>query len=436
MSGPTPPGFDTLALHAGANPDSATGAHAVPVYFTSSFALGDADRAASLFNMERAGYVDSRISNPTVAVLEERIAALEGGVAGIATASGQAALHLGLATIAGAGSHVVASSAPYDGAHGLLAYTLKRFGVQTTFVDPRDVDAWRAAIRPETRVLFGATLCGLRQDVLDVPRIADLAHAHDLPLFVDATLATPWLMTPFDHGADLLFHAATGFLCGHGTAVGGLLVDGGTFDWQAAHARTGRFAELCEPAEGLHGMTFTDESTVGAFALRARHEGLRDFGATMSPHNAFAILQGVETLGLRMERHVATTRRVVGFLARHPFVDAVAYPELDSHPDQALAARLLPRGCGAVFSFDLCGDRAAGKRFVDALKVFSHLADVGGVRSAALHPASTTHARVSADRLAASGIAEGTIRLSVGLEDAGDLIDDLARALKAAQKES
>lgn len=434
MSGPTPPGFDTLSLHAGAGPDPATGARAVPVYFTSSFALGDADRAASLFNMERAGHVESRISNPTVAVLEERIAALEGGVAGIATASGQAALHLGLATIAGAGSHVVASRALHGGAHDLLAYTLERFGVLTTFVDPRDVDAWRAAIRPETRLLFGATLGALGQYVLDVPRIADLAHEHDLPLFVDSTLATPWLMKPFDQGADLVLHSATEFLCGHGTAIGGLLVDGGTFDWQAAHARTGRFAALCEPVEGLHGMTFADESTVGAFALRARHEGLRDFGAAMSPHNGFAILQGIETLGLRMERHVATTRRVADFLARHPVVDAVAYPELDGHPDRALAARLLPRGCGAVFSFRLRGDRAAGERFVDALAVFSHLADVGGVRSAALHPASTTHARVSADRRATGGIDEGTIRLSVGLEDAGDLIDDLARALKAAQK--
>jgi O-acetylhomoserine (thiol)-lyase len=434
MSGPRYPGFDTLLLHAGASPDPATGARATPVYFTSSFAFRDSDHAASLLNMERSGHVDSSLSNPTVAVLEERIAALEGGVAGIATASGQAALHLGLATIAGAGSHIVASSALDKGSHDLLAYTLKRFGVATTFVDPRDIDAWRAAIRPETRVLFGETLGNPGLPVLDVPRLAELAHTHGLPLLVDATFSTPYLQKPFDQGADLVFHSATRFLCGHGTAVGGLLVDGGSFDWQAAHARTGRFAELCEPYEGFNGMVFTDESPVGAFALRARREGLRDFGAAMSPHNAFAILQGVETLGLRMERHVANTRKIVEFLARHPAVEQVDYPELESHPDHALAARLLPRGCGAVLPFQLRGDRAAGKRFVDGLKLFSHLANVGDAKSLVIHPASTTHLRVPAEELATIGISEGTIRLSVGLEDADDLIEDLGRALKLSQK--
>jgi O-acetylhomoserine (thiol)-lyase len=434
MNGPQYPGFDTLALHAGAAPDPATGARATPVYFTSSFAFKDSDQAAALFNMERSGHVYSRISNPTNAVLEERIAALEGGVAGIATASGQAAMHLGLCTIAGAGSHIVASRALYGGSHNLLAYTLKRFGIETTFVDPRDLDAWRAAIRPTTRVLFGETLGNPGLDVLDIPRVAALAHQHDLPLMVDSTFTTPWLLRPFDHGADLVFHSATKFLCGHGTAIGGLLVDGGTFDWQRAYERTGRFAELCEPWEGFHGMVFTEESTVGAFALRARREGLRDFGAVMSPHNAFAVLQGIETLGLRMERHVANTRKVVDFLLRHPAVQSVSYPELESHPDHALARSLLPKGCGAVFTFNLKGDRAAGRRFVDALKVFSHLANVGDAKSLVIHPASTTHLRVPSDQLAAAGILEGTMRLSVGLEDADDLIEDLARALKLAQK--
>jgi O-acetylhomoserine (thiol)-lyase len=434
MSGPRYPGFDTLSLHAGASPDPATGARATPVYFTSSFAFRDSDHAASLFNMERSGHVYSRLSNPTVAVLEERIAALEGGVAGIATASGQAALHLGLATIAGAGSHIVASAALYGGSHNLLAYTLKRFGVETTFVDPRDLDAWRAAIRPETKILFGETLGNPGLPVLDVPRLAELAHAHDLPLLVDSTFSTPYLQKPFDQGADLVFHSATKFLCGHGTAIGGLLVDGGTFDWQAAHARSGRFAELCEPYEGFNGMVFAEESPVGAFALRARREGLRDFGAAMSPHNAFAILQGVETLGLRMERHVANTRKIVEFLVRQPAVESVSYPELESHPDHALASRLLPRGCGAVFPFTLRGDRAAGKRFVDGLKLFSHLANVGDAKSLVIHPASTTHLRVPAAELAKMGVKEGTIRLSVGLEDADDLIEDLGRALKLSQK--
>jgi O-acetylhomoserine (thiol)-lyase len=434
MSGPQYPGFDTLALHAGAAPDPATGARATPVYFTSSFAFRDSDHAAALFNMERSGHVYSRISNPTNAVLEERIAALEGGVAGIATASGQAAMHLGLSTIAGAGSHIVASRALYGGSHNLLAYTLKRFGIETTFVDPRDLDAWRAAIRPNTRVLFGETLGNPGLDVLDIPRVAALAHEHDLPLMVDSTFTTPWLLRPFDHGADLVFHSATKFLCGHGTAIGGLLVDGGTFDWQRAYQRTGRFAELCEPYEGFHGMVFTEESTVGAFALRARREGLRDFGAVMSPHNAFAVLQGIETLGLRMERHVANTRKVVEYLLNHPAVESVSYPELESHPDHALAQALLPRGAGAVFTFNIKGDRAAGRRFADGLKVFSHLANVGDAKSLVIHPASTTHFRVPADELAAAGILEGTMRLSVGLEDPDDLIEDLARGLKLAQK--
>jgi len=434
MSGPHYPGFDTLALHAGAAPDPATGARATPLYFTSSFAFKDADHAAALFNMERAGHVYSRISNPTNAVLEERIAALEGGVAGIATASGQAAMHLGLVTIAGAGSHIVASRALYGGSHNLLAYTLKRFGIETTFVDPRDLDAWRAAIRPNTRVLYGETLGNPGLDVLNLPALAELAHSQHLPLMVDATFTTPYLLKPLDHGADLVFHSATKFLCGHGTAIGGLLVDGGTFDWQAAHQASGRFPELCEPYEGFHDMVFAEESTVAPFALRARREGLRDFGAVMSPHNAFAILQGIETLGLRMDRHVANTRNVVEFLLAHDAVEKVAYPELPEHPDYALAQRLLPKGCGAVLTFDLKGGRMAGKRFIDSLQLFSHLANVGDAKSLAIHPASTTHFRVPAEQLARAGISEGTMRLSVGLEDADDLIEDLARALKLSQK--
>ena len=434
MSAPRYPGFDTLSLHAGAAPDPTTGARATPIYLTSSFVFKDSDHAAALFNMERAGHVYSRISNPTNAVLEERIAALEGGVAGIATASGQAAMHLGLVTIAGAGSHIVASRALYGGSHNLLAYTMKRFGIDTTFVDPRDIDAWRAAIRSNTKLLFAETLGNPGLDVLNVPLVAELAHDHFLPLMVDATFTTPYLMRPFDHGADLIVHSATKFLCGHGTAIGGLLVDGGTFDWQQAYDRTGRFAELCEPYEGFHGMVFAEESSVAPFSLRARREGLRDFGAVMSPHNAFAILQGIETLGLRMDRHVANTRRVIDFLVAHPAVESVSYPELPDHPDHALAKTLLPKGCGAVFSFALKGDRAAGTRFVDALSIFSHLANVGDAKSLVIHPASTTHFRVPPAQLAAAGIREGTMRLSIGLEDADDLIDDLACGLKASQR--
>ena len=430
MAKPRNPGFDTLSLHAGQAPDPHTGARATPIYFTTSFVFRDSDHAASLFNMERAGHVYSRISNPTNAVLEERIAALEGGVAAIATASGQAALHLGLATIAAAGSHIVASAALYGGSHNLLHYTLKRFGIDTTFVQPRDLAAWRKAIRPNTKVLFAETLGNPGLDVLNIPEVAAIAHEHKLPLMVDATFTTPYLLKPFDHGADLLFHSATKFLGGHGVAIGGVLVDGGVFDWTAS----GKFPELTEAYEGFHGMNFSEESTVAPFSLRARREGLRDFGACMSPTTAFQILQGVETLPLRMQRHVENTRKAVEFLVRHPAVASVSYPELPGHPDHELAKKLLPKGCGAVFSFNLKGDRAAGRRFVETLRIFSHLANVGDAKSLVIHPASTTHFRMDEAALAAAGITEGTMRLSIGLEDADDLTDDLSAGLRAAQK--
>ena len=430
MAQPKYLGFDTLSLHAGQTPDPHTGARATPIYFTTSFVFRDSDHAAALFNMERAGHVYSRISNPTNAVLEERMAALEGGVAAIATASGQAALHLALATIAGAGSHIVSSGALYGGSHNLLHYTLPRFGVETTFVKPRDLDAWRAEIRPNTKALFAETLGNPGLDVLDIPAVAAIAHEHGLPLMVDSTFTTPYLLKPFDHGADLLFHSATKFLGGHGVAIGGVLVDGGTFDWVAS----GKFPELSEGYEGFHGMNFSEESTVAPFSLRARREGLRDFGACMSPATAFQILQGVETLPLRMARHVENTRKVVEFLVQHPAVESVAYPELPEHPDYALAKKLLPRGCGAVFSFSIRGDRAAGQRFVEALKIFSHLANVGDAKSLVIHPASTTHFRMDEAALKTAGITEGTMRLSIGLEDVDDLIEDLANGLRAAQK--
>ena len=423
-------GFDTLSLHAGAAPDSDTGARATPIYLSASFVFRDSDHAAGLFNMEQAGHVYSRISNPTVAVLEERIAALEAGAGAIATASGQAALHLAIATIAGAGSHIVASSALYGGSHNLLHYTLARFGIETTFVNPRHLDEWRAAIRPQTRLLFAETLGNPGLDVLDITSVADIAHAQGIPLLVDSTFTTPWLLRPFEHGADLLFHSATKFLCGHGTVIGGLLVDSGRFNWDAS----GRFPELTAPYEGFHGMVFAEESTVAPFLLRARREGLRDFGACLSPMNAFQILQGIETLPVRMQRHVSNAVRIAHFLAEHPMVARVSYPALPSHPDHALAARLMPRGCGAVFSFDLKGDRAAGRRFVEALRLFSHLANVGDARSLVIHPASTTHFRMDANALASAGISEGTLRLSIGLEDPDDLIADLKAAFRAAER--
>jgi O-acetylhomoserine (thiol)-lyase len=433
MPGYSDPGFDTLALHAGAAPDPATGARAVPIHLTTSFVFESSDHAAALFNLERAGHVYSRISNPTNAVLEQRVAALEGGIGAISTASGQAALHLSVATLMGSGSHIVASTALYGGSQNLLHYTLRRFGIETTFVKPGDIDGWCAAIRPQTRLLFGETVGNPGLDVLDIPVVAQIAHDAGVPLLVDSTLTSPYLMRPFQLGADLVYHSATKFLSGHGTVIGGIVVDGGSFDWDQP-AAAGKFAELTAPYEGFHNMVFSEESTVGAFLLRARREGLRDFGACMSPHTAWLILQGIETLPLRMERHMSNTRKVVEFLASQPFVASVGHPMLPSHSSHALAQKLLPKGAGSVFSFDLKGNREQGKKFIEALKLFSHLANVGDCRSLVIHPASTTHFRMTDEALAAGGITQGTIRLSIGLEDPDDLIDDLKRALKAAEK--
>ena len=434
MSTPKYPRLETLAVHAGQSPDPATGARAVPIYQTASFVFPDTETAASLFNLERTGHVYSRISNPTLSVFEERMAALEGAPAAIATASGQAALHLGIATLMGAGSHIVASNALYGGSHNLLSYTLPRFGIETTFVDGRDPDAWKQAIRPNTRLFFGETVGNPGLDVLDIPAVADIAHNAGLPLMVDATLTTPFLSQPVAQGADIVLHSATKFLSGHGVVIGGVLIDGGSFDWE----KSGKFPTLTEPYEGFHGMIMSEESSVAAFALRARREGLRDFGASMAPMTAFQILQGLETLHVRMPRHVENTRRIAQFLSDNKAVAHVTYPELASHPDHELAKQLLPQGAGAVISFDLKGGsgnaKEAGKIFIEKLALFSHLANIGDAKSLVIHPASTTHFRMDADALKAAGISEGTIRLSIGIEHADDLIEDLSRALYAAGK--
>ncbi|MCH7931751.1 MAG: O-acetylhomoserine aminocarboxypropyltransferase [Proteobacteria bacterium] len=421
---------DTLSLHAGQRPDPVHGARAVPIYQTTSYVFRDTDQAAALFNLERAGHLYSRISNPTTAVLEERIAALEGGVGAVCTASGQAALHLAVATLMGAGGHIVSSQSIYGGSHNLFTHTLPRFGIDTSFVNPRDPDAFAAAIRPETRLVFAETLGNPGLEVLDIPRVAAVAHAAGLPLMLDSTFATPCLCRPLDFGADLVHHSATKFLGGHGVAIGGVIVDGGGFDWEAS----GLFPTLTEPYAGYHGIDYAEEFGPQAFIMRARTEGLRDFGACMSPANAFYILQGVETLPVRMERHVANTRKVVAFLDGHDAVESVTYPELASHPDHELAKTILPNGCGAIFGFEIKGGRAAGRRFIEALRLFSHLANVGDAKSLVIHPASTTHQQMDAEALRAGGVTEGLVRLSVGLEAADDLIDDLGLALKASQK--
>src|SRR5579885_1796134 len=422
--------FATLALHAGQRPDPATGARAVPIYQTTSFVFRDSDEAASLFNLEEPGYIYSRIGNATVAVLEERLAALEGGVGAVCTASGQAALHLAIATLMGAGSHIVAASSLYGGSINLLKLTLPRFGVQASFVNPRDPKAFKSAIRPETRLVFAEVLGNPGLEVLDIAAVAEVAHDAGLPLLVDATFATPYLIQPFAHGADLVVHSATKWLGGHGLAIGGALIDGGKFDWQAS----GRFPTLTEPYAGYHGIDFAEEFGPQAFVMRARMEGLRDFGACMSPANAFYILQGVETLPLRMERHMENTRRVLEFLTQSDAVAWVIHPSLPSHPDHALAKQLLPKGAGSMVSFGIKGGRAAGARFIDSVKLISHLANVGDAKTLVIHPASTTHQQMSAEQLKTAGVGEDMIRLSVGLEEPEDIIDDLAQALRAAQK--
>lgn len=422
--------FDTLALHAGQHPDPEFGARAVPIYQSTSFVFQDADHAAALFNLERAGHIYSRISNPTVAVLEERLSALEGGVGAICTASGQAALHLAVATVMSGGGHIVASKNLYGGSYNMFCHTLPRFGIETTFVDARDLDGFKAAIRPETRLVFGETIGNPGLEVLNIPALSKIAHAAGLPLMIDNTFATPFLSQPFSLGADLIMHSVTKFLGGHGVAIGGALIDGGTFDWEV----DGKYPTMTEPYAGYHGLDFAEEFGPAAFIMRARAEGLRDFGASMSPSNAFYILLGVEDLPVRMARHVQNTRKVVKFLESHKAVGWVSYPELASHPDRRLAKKLLPKGAGAIPSFGIKGGRDAGRRFIERLTIFSHLANVGDAKSLVIHPASTTHQQMSAAELKAAGVGEDLVRLSIGLEDPDDLIADLDQALRASQR--
>ncbi|MGI9017135.1 MAG: O-acetylhomoserine aminocarboxypropyltransferase [Euzebya sp.] len=422
---------ETLAIHAGERPDPVTGARSTPIYRTASFVLEDGDTAAQIFRQARPGYVYSRVANPTVAVLEERIAAMEGGVAAIATGSGQAALHLAIVTLMGQGGHIVASSALYGGTVTLLGYTLPRFGITTTFVDPRDHEGLAAAITPDTRLILGETIANPVMTVLDIPAVAAIAHQAGVPLLVDNTFASPALCRPMEWGADLVFHSATKYLAGNGSVMGGLLVDGGTFDWDAHGPRYG---ELTRPYDGFHGMTFTDEYGPAAFAARARTEGLRDFGAIMSPDTAFTLIQGCQTLAVRMPRHVSNAQRIAEFLRDHEQVDWVAYPGLADHPDHDLAAQLMGQGPGAVLSFGIRGGRPAGQAFIKFLEVFSHLANIGDLRSLVIHPASTTHQRMTPAQLQAAGIGEDLIRLSIGLEHVDDLTADLDRALRRAAK--
>jgi len=430
MKKPKDLNLETLSLHAGNKPDSDFGSRATPIYQTSSFVFPDSETAAGIFNNERAGHTYSRITNPTNAVLEERISSLEGGIGAISTASGQAALFLAITTILGKGSHIVASKSLYGGSHNLLEYTLPRFGITSSFVDFRKPKNIKSAIQKNTGLIFGETLGNPGLDVMNIEMVSNIAHQNKLPLLVDSTFTTPYLMKPFDYGADLIFHSATKFLSGHGVVIGGLLVDSGNFEWSSNK----KFKTLNEPYNGFHNMKFVEEFGPAAFINRARKEGARDFGACMSPHTAFLILQGLETLSLRMEKHISNTREIVSFLNEHKDVKSVSYPELENHPDNKLAREILPKGCGAVFTFEIEGGLESGKKFIESLNIFSHLANVGDAKSLVIHPASTTHHRMDTKALKNAGISESTVRLSIGIEDINDLKEDLDEALKQANR--
>lgn len=422
--------FDTLSLHAGQRPDPIHGSRAQPIHYTTSYEFPDVDEAAALFNLEAPGHIYSRISNPTVAVFEERVAALEGGVGAVATSSGMAAMHLAVATLLSAGDHVVASKNIYGGNYSILNLTMPRFGITTTFVDPRDPQAFADAIQDNTKIVFAETLGNPSVEVLDIEAVAAVAHAHGLPLMVDSTFATPYLIRPIEYGADIVLHSATKWIGGHGVALGGVLVDGGRFDWMASD----KFPTMTEPYAGYHGIRFAEEFGPSALGMRARAEGLREFGACMSPMNAFQLLQGLETLPLRMQKHVSNTDAVLELMQHDDAVAWITHPRVPDHPDHELANRLYPKGAGSIFSFGVKGGRDAGRKFIEACELASHVANVGDARTLVLHPASTTHGQMSADELVSAGLGEDLIRVSIGLEDPQDIVEDFARALKASQR--
>ncbi len=421
-------GFRTRALHAGGRPDSATGARAVPIYQSTSFVFEDTADAADLFALQKYGTIYSRISNPTVAAFEERMASLEGGIGAVATSSGQAAEFLAITTLAGAGDHVVAAASIYGGSYALLSTTLARLGVETTFVANDDPDAFAAAIRPNTKLLYTEVIGNPTGAVADLEAVADAGHASGVPLVVDATFATPYLCRPMEFGADIVVHSATKFLGGHGTSIGGVVGESGRFDWAS-----GRFPRFTEPVTSYNGLEWSGNFGEYAFCTALRSEQLRDIGACLSPFNAFLLLQGIETLPFRMDAHVANAQAVSAWLADHPLVSWVAHADLPDSPYRSLAAKYLPKGAGAIFTFGVKGGRAAGQRFIEALEMVSHLANVGDARTLVIHPASTTHQQMTDEQLARAGVGADMIRLSVGLEDLDDILWDLDQALHASQ---
>lgn len=424
-------GFRTRALHAGGAPDPTTGARAVPIYQTTSFVFEDSADAANLFALQKYGNVYSRIGNPTVSAFEERLASLEGGIGAVATASGQAAEFLTFAALVEAGEHIVSASGLYGGTVTQLSGTLRRFGVDTTFVADDDVDAYAAAVRPTTKLIYTELIGNPSGRIADLAALGDLARSHGIPLVVDSTTSTPYLCRPLEHGADIVLHSATKFLGGHGTTLGGVVVESGNFDWG-----NGKFPRMTEPVPSYGGLRYWENFGEYAFCTRLRAEQLRDIGAVLSPHSAFLLLQGVETLPQRMDAHVSNAQRIAEWLHGDPRVAWVNYAGLPDHPHHARAARYLPQGPGAVFSFGVRGGRAAGQRFVESVELCSHLANIGDVRTLVIHPGSTTHQQLSDDQLVAGGVTPDLVRISVGIEDVEDIVWDLDQALAQAVKES
>jgi O-acetylhomoserine (thiol)-lyase len=422
-----PLGFNTRALHAGYAPDPTTHARAVPIYQTTSFAFTDTEDAAQLFALQKFGNIYTRIMNPTTAVLEERVASLEGGAAALALSSGQAAQFLAISTICGPGDQIVSSSTLYGGTFTQFNVTMRRLGFDFVFVEPDDPENFRKAITPKTKLIYGETISNPRSNVLDIPAVAAIAHEHGLPLIIDNTFATPYVTRPIELGADIVLHSLTKFLGGHGTSIGGIIVDGGRFPWN-----NGNFPAFTAPSPGYHGMNLWEAFGPITFIIKARVEGLRDLGPCVSPFNSFLFLQGVETLGMRMDRHLANTLAVAKHLESHPGISWVKYASLPSSPYYQLAQKFTPKGAGAVFSFGLKSGFEGGKRFINALKIFSHLANVGDTRSLVIHPASTTHQQLSKEEQEAAGVTPDLVRLSVGLEDLDDILWDLDQALEAA----
>ena len=421
-----PLGFATRSLHAGQKPDAATGARAVPIYQTTSFVFENSDHAAALFGLQQFGNIYTRIMNPTTAVFEERMASLEGGVAGLATASGQAAQFLALTSLMQAGDHMVASATLYGGTYTQFDVSFRRLGIETAFVEPDDPENFRKAIRPNTRCLYGETVANPRMNILDIEKVAAIAHEHHIPLVIDNTLASPYLCRPIEHGADIVVHSATKFLGGHGNSIGGIIIDSGKFDWKSGH-----FPQINDPSPGYHGMKFSEIFGNIAFIIKARVDGLRDYGPCISPFNSFLFLQGIETLPLRMKQHTANALAAAEWLEKHSKVTWVKYPGLASSPYQAMAAKYMPKGAGAVLTFGIKGGKEAGRKFIDSLKLLSHLANIGDAKSLVIHPSSTTHQQLSDTDQLAAGITPDLVRLSVGIEDAEDILWDLEQALAA-----